>query len=85
LKIEGNCLKIKFGASGCDIKNVKLIAHLIRGSGNPYWSLSLSFNEPGLCDRWITEDMCFNIEKLQIQGRNSIPLNISENSILYEY
>ncbi|MCL2311133.1 MAG: hypothetical protein FWC41_01400, partial [Firmicutes bacterium] len=85
LKIEGNCLKIKFGASGCDIKNVKLIAHLIRGGGNPYWSLSLSFDEPGLCARWITEEMSFNIEKLQIQGKNSITLNISENSILYEY
>jgi len=86
MKIEGNCLKIKFGASGCDLRNVKLIAgYLSRGGGNPFWTLKIFFDNPGLCALWITKEMSFNIEDLQIQGRNSVTLNISDNSILYEY
>ena len=89
MEIVGDCLKIKFGASGCDIKNIKLIAgYLSRGGGNPFWTVRLSFDNPGLCARWITEEVSFNIKDLRVQGHNKIWLKLSdipEDVILYEY
>jgi len=88
MRIEGNCLTIKFSTSGCDMRNIKLIAgHLNRGSGNPFWTMRLSFDEPGDCDDWITKEMSFGIEGLQLQGRNSVRLSFFglNNGILYEY
>jgi len=95
MEIVGDCLKIKFGASGCDIKNIKLI-----DSDNVYFFYTqhylhpperyvrLSFDNPGLCARWITEEVSFNIKDLRVQGRNKIWLRLSdipEDVILYKY
>ena len=95
MKIEGNCLKIKFSASGCDGSTwvVKLI-----DSGTVYEStaavyppppaqrrLRLSLDNKEDCRAIITKEMSFNIEDLQIQRANRVFLHISGNQILYEY
>jgi len=89
MRIEGNCLKIRFSASGCNGSawNVKLIASLGRGAGNPYWSLLLSLKTNEDCKALINKEMSFNIKDLQLSGRNNVRLHIvgTEHSIFYEY
>ena len=95
MKIEGNCLKIKFAASGCDGRswNEKLIAVRSDVAVYPHeWMLKLSFENIELCHAVITKEVSFNIEELQLPG-NKVRLNIYEydssvlygRSILYEY
>ena len=89
MKIEGNCLKIKFGASGCDGNTwiVKLIDGGITDAAvypkQRILKLSLENNE--ICDAVITKEISFNIEDLQIPGANKVLLDISGNQIIYEY
>jgi len=88
MKIESNCLKIKFSASGCSGDNwiVELIdSGMIAESLPCQRMLRLSLNDIGLCDAYFENEMSFNIEDLQIQGNHSVLLNISGQSILYEY
>jgi len=88
MKIEGNCLKIKFGASGCSGDNwtVKLIDSGVVAESLPCQrTLRLSLNDIGICAAYFTKEMSFNIENLQIQGNNSVLLNISGKQILYKY
>jgi len=89
VKIKGNCLKIKFGASGCDGStwNEKLIATLVRGAGNPYWSLMFSLENNEDCSARIAKEMSFNIEDLKLPEKNNVRLHFegTEQSILYKY
>lgn len=86
--IEDNCLKIKFGASGCSGDNwvVKLIDSEIVTESNPSQrTLRLSLNDIGECEASFEKEISFNIEDLQIKGNRSVQLNISGKSILYGY
>ena len=88
MNIEGNCLKIKFGASGCSGDNwtVKLIDWEAVAESMPCQrTLRLSLNHIGICEAYFEKEMSFNIESLQIQGDRSVQLNILGKSILYEY
>ena len=88
MKIEGNCLKIKFGTSGCSGNNwnVKLIDSGIIAESLPVQrTLKLSLNNREMCAAYFTKEMSFNIKDLQVRGNNSVQLNISGKSILYEY
>jgi hypothetical protein len=89
MKIEGNCLKIKFGASGCSGDNwtVKLIAvPSIAAVYPPQWGLRLSLNDIGDCAAYFTKEMSFNIENLQRPGTSgAATLIIAGQRILYEY
>ena len=95
MKIEDNCLNVKFGASGCS--GSSWIAELI-DSGSVYYSiaaqfpaipaqrtlrLSLDNNED--CTAVFTKEVSFNIEDLQVTGINKVLLNISGKMIIYEY
>jgi len=98
LKIEGNCLKIKYSASGCSGNS--WIVELI-DSGNVYYSIAtayyptyppkrilrLSLDDREECEAWITQEMSFNIEDLQVQEEliNKVILDISGKTIVYEY
>ena len=87
MKIVNNCLKIKFGASGCTGDNwtVKLVAVPSDDTGvPPTWVLRLSLNHIGMCRAYFEKEMSFNIENLQIGG-NAVRLNVAGNYILYEY
>ena len=88
MNIEGNCLKIKFGTSGCSSDNwtVKLIDMGIVAESMPCQrTLRLSLNHIGICAAYFEKEMSFNIESLQIKGNRSVQLNIGGKSILYEY
>jgi len=88
MKIEGNCLKIKFGASGCDGSSwiVKLIDKgTIAYSDPPKRDLRLSLDNKEICDAVVTKEISFNIEDLQIPGADKVLLDISGNQIIYEY
>lgn len=88
MKVVDDCLKIKFGASGCtgDNWNVKLIdSENIAESLPCQRTLRLSLNDIGSCAAYFEKEMSFNIEDLQIQGNHNVQLNISGKSVLYEY
>ena len=88
MKIVDNCLKIKFGASGCTGNNwvVKLIdLGAIAKSFPCQRTLRLSLEDIGACAAYFENEISFNIEDLQIQGDHSVQLNILGKSILYEY
>ena len=98
MKIVNNCLKIKFGASGCSGSswNAKLIDEgdvlffrcgdsLSRCNQPPQRTLKFSIYNQEMCAAYFTKEVSFNIEDLQVQGSNSVLLNVSGKSILYEY
>ena len=88
MNIEDNCLKIKFGASGCSGDNwtVKLIdCEAVAESMPCQRTLRLSLNDIGECAAYFEKEMSFNIQNLQIRGDRSVQLNILGKSILYEY
>ena len=89
VKIKGNCLKIKFGASGCDGStwNERLNATLCRGAGNPYWLLMFSLENNEDCSAWITKETSFNIKDLKLQEKNNVRLHFGNTGqwILYKY
>ena len=88
MQIKDNCLKIKFGASGCSEDNwtVKLIDSGTVAESMPCQrTLRLSLNDIGDCTAYFENEMSFNIEDLQIRGDHSVQLNIGGKSILYEY
>ncbi len=88
MKIENNCLKIKFTTSGCSGNNwvVKLIDQgLVAESFPCQRTLRISLNDLGECEAYFEKEISFNIKDLQIQGDNKVQLNIEGKSILYEY
>jgi hypothetical protein len=87
-EIVGNCLKIKFQASGCDGStwNVKLIDVGVVVETLPcqrYLRLSLDNQED--CKALPVKEISFNIKDLQIYGDRQVLLNIAGKKILYEY
>jgi len=89
LTITGDCLKIKFSASGCsgDDWELQLIdSGILLESDPPQRNLKLELTNPELCEAYITKEVTFDISNLQVSG-NEVLLNItnSDHSILYEY
>ena len=88
MKIVDDCLKIKFGSSGCSGNTwvVKLIDSGIIAESIPCQrTLRLSLDNQEACAAAFTKEVSFNIKDLQIKGDNKVLLNISGKSILYEY
>ncbi len=89
LEINGDCLKINFSSGGCsgDTWELKLIdSEIILYSNPPQRNLRLSLKNEELCEAYITKELTFDINELQVDG-NQILLNItnSDDQILYEY
>ena len=88
MTITGNCLNIKFAASGCDGNTwiVKLI-----DSGNIAESypcqrtLRLSLDNKEACTAVPGKEISFDIKDLQIVGNDKVILHVSGKDILYEY
>ena len=97
MKIEGNCLNIKFSASGCSVNSldVNLIDSGFIGYSivqvypplPPKRTLRLSFDKKDDCLAVFTKEVSFNIEDLQVRGEwgNKVYLEISGIMILYEF
>ena len=96
VRIYGNCLKMKIGASGCTRDNwvLKLIA--VESDADVYppeWILRVSLDHIGVCAAYFENERSFNIEDLQLPNTNKVRLNIlpahpnlpGGYSILYEY
>lgn len=89
VELNDNCLKIKFGSSGCsgDTWEVKLIdSGVILYSNPPQRNLRLSLKNQEICSAYIGKEMTFDVKNLQSSG-NKVLLNIvnSGTQILYEY
>lgn len=88
MTITGDCLNIKFAASGCDGNTwiVKLI-----DSGNIAESypcqrtLRLSLDNKEVCAAVPGKEISFDIKDLQIVGNDMVILHVSGEEILYEY
>jgi hypothetical protein len=88
MEIYGDCIIIRFGASGCDARSwvVKLIDRGTITGSNPYQrTLSLSLENFEECHAALGKIVSFDIQDLQIADDNKVLLNISGNEILYEY
>jgi hypothetical protein len=88
MEIIGDCLKIKFGASGCDGNNweVKLIdSGMVAESYPCQRTLRLSLDNKEECTAVPTKEVSFNISDLQIVGNDKVILHVSGLKILYEY
>lgn len=89
VEIVGDCLKIKFSASGCSGDNwvVKLIdSEKIYYSFPPQRKLRLSLKNEELCKAIIGKEYTFSLRELQLPD-NQLYLNIEDfdGLILYEY
>ncbi|MBW1297343.1 hypothetical protein [Aquimarina litoralis] len=89
LTITDNCLKINFGASGCDgdTWQLNLIdSGTVMESDPPQRNLRLSLRNEEACLAFITQELDFDISNLQVEG-NQVILNItnSNQSIPYDY
>lgn len=89
ISIDGNCLEISFGSSGCsgDTWEWEFIdSEAILESYPPQRNLKLSLKNEELCAAYITKEASFDISNLQVDG-DMVYLNISNSnqSILYEY
>lgn len=89
LEINGDCLKINFSSSGCDLSNweLKLIdSEAVLETFPPQRNLRLSLKNTELCQRYITKELTFDIKKLKVEG-NQVLLNItnSNHQILYKH
>lgn len=90
VEIIGNCFMVNFSASGCDGSNweIQLIdANQIKQSGIPQRNIRLSFKSNEVCEAYITKEVSFDIQQLQLIGSESILFNLLNNDsqILYEY
>ncbi|MFT6814917.1 MAG: hypothetical protein ACJAZ3_000813 [Sphingobacteriales bacterium] len=89
LSIDGDCLKIYYGASGCngDSWIVKLIdSEEIIDSDTLQRNLKFSLLNNEICQAYFTKEITFDISNLQVDG-GKVMLNIFDrgDEILYEY
>lgn len=89
ISINGDCLTIDFGSSGCDGSTwvMKLIdSEAIAESYPPQRSLRISFKNEELCDAYFTKTLSFDIKPLRVSG-NKVILHVEnfEHPIIYEY
>jgi len=88
MTITGDCLNIKFAASGCDGNTwiVKLIDSSSVAVSYPCQrTLRLSLDNKEACMAVIGKEISFDIKDLQIVGNNKVILHVSGKEILYEY
>lgn len=88
MTITGDCLNIKFAASGCDGSTwtVKLIDSGNVAESNPCQrTLRLSLDNKEICTAVPSKEISFDISDLQIVGNDKMILHVSGEEILYEY
>lgn len=88
MTITGDCLNIKFAASGCDGNTwiVKLIDSGDVAESYPCQrTLRLSLDNKEVCAAIPGKEISFDIKDLQIVGNDKVILHVSGEEILYEY
>ncbi len=88
VKIEGNCLFITIGSSGCndDWKATLIDANQISESNPEQRNLKLSLENNQMCLAYFTKEFSFDIRKLQTNN-HQIVLNLAtwNQQITYSY
>lgn len=89
LEVQGDCLIIEFGSSGCDGSTWELNlidSERVLYSNPPQRNLRLSLKNDELCDAYFLRTISFDISGLQVFG-GQVFLNItnSGDQILYKY
>jgi len=89
-KISGDCLEVKFGASGCDSKSWKVDlvdAESISESATPQRSLKLALTNSEMCTVAISKSASFDLSPLRIKGVSKINLSLTglNNQVVYKY
>ena len=88
--VNGDCLEISFGSSGCN--GDTWIASLVDSEGvldsNPVQRMiKLRLTNPELCTAVFTKAVSFDITGLQVSGSSTVWLTLSgyNNTLLYHY
>ncbi len=89
LMIDGNCLNIYYGASGCDGNSWEVQLYdsgNILESSPPQRNIRLVMNNPEICEAYFTKETSFDISNLQVEG-SQLLLNLSDTDlqVLYDY
>lgn len=88
LQISGDCLHINFSSGGCNGNSweVKLIdSEQIAESYPVQRFLKLSLKNEEDCLAIVTKEMSFDISELQLDSYDKVILNVSGESIEYDY
>lgn len=78
-RIEGNCLKLKIGFSGCDA-NTGRIALLWDGKFHgpaPHVNLVLVDNQPQACNAYFTKEVSFDLSMIKQSEQGQTPIHVS--------
>lgn len=87
-EIDGDCLRLKFGTSGCSEEgwNVRLIdADIIMKSLPVQRNIRLSVTGTGLCEVYFTKEMTFDLSEIQLDTENTINLNLKNSGDVIQY
>lgn len=89
-KIEGDCLTIEFGASGCSGSSWtwELIDQGVVMESFPVQrNIKFSLNNPEMCAAYFERSVSFDLNPIKDDSYNQIKLNISryETQLLFEY
>lgn len=87
--LQGDCLRIRFGAGGCNGKSwqTKLVAsEKVYYSNPPQVDLRLSLEDNEDCEAFITREISFDVSKLRSSG-GAVLLNVlnADTTLMYEY
>ncbi|WP_282136540.1 hypothetical protein [Seonamhaeicola maritimus] len=89
-EIEGDCLSIEIGASGCDGSTWKfelIDSGDVAESSPEQRYLKLDFNNDELCDAYFESTFTFDLNPVKVQGSNKIILHLDglDESLEYSY
>jgi|GEM_PF-320830 len=89
ITIEGDCLKVTYGSSGCDGSTWHLElfdSEAIMESDPPQRNLRFSFYNQEVCDAYFEKETSFNLSPLKVEGE-SVILHIDgwDEALLYTY
>ncbi|GGD13774.1 hypothetical protein GCM10011368_14690 [Hyunsoonleella pacifica] len=90
VSIDGDCLSISIGASGCDGNSWSFAlvdSGAVAESSPEQRFLKFEFLNAEVCTAFFERTISFNLEPLQISGSNEIILNLDgwETSVNYSY
>lgn len=92
LSITGDCLNITYSSSGCDGSTWNEVLYdsgAIMETESLQRNIRLSITNEELCNAIVTKESSFDISNLQVEGENSIILNITNSpetyTIVYTY
>lgn len=89
-KINGDCLEVKFGSSGCDSKSwiVELVdSESVSESATPQRMIKLALTNREMCTAALAKSISFDLTSLRVKGVSKISLSLAglNNQLVYTY